>query len=87
METANGGSTAGDDTANCGVGGIGVGGDVNRRGGRGGQGFEGTSNTSGGGGGGSAPAPSGRLCLAAEGQSALGPLEGVVVLEVKAGAH
>jgi hypothetical protein len=46
--------------AEYGAGGIGVGGDVNRRGGRGGLGFNTLSSSGYGGGGGSAPAPDGR---------------------------
>lgn len=42
-----------------GVGGLGLQGDINRRGGRGGSGYNGASTNAGGGGGGSAPAPYG----------------------------
>ena len=55
-ENAGSGTTAG---ANYGIGGLGIGGDVNRRGGRGGQGYSSASTNAGGGGGGSAPAPYG----------------------------
>lgn len=56
--TENQGSgTVADD--NYGIGGLGVGGDVNKRGGRGGLGFFSTNAISAGGGGGSAPAPYG----------------------------
>ena len=59
-ETSNGGSNGGvDDAANHGVGGIGTGGDVNRRGGTGGNNYYGAAANNGGGGGGSAPAPYG----------------------------
>ena len=52
--TANEGSSA-----DYGVGGMGVGGDINKRGGQGGGGYFSTNSNSGGGGGGSAPAPYG----------------------------
>ena len=55
-ENAGSGTTAG---ANYGIGGLGIGGDVNRRGGRGGIGYYSTTSNCGGGGGGSAPAPYG----------------------------
>ena len=59
-ETANQGSNSGvDGTANYGVGGKGIGGDVNKRGGTGGVGYYNAANNAGGGGGGSAPAPYG----------------------------
>lgn len=60
LESPNAGSNGGaSGTANRGVGGLGVGGDVNRRGGQGGADYYSTSNNAGGGGGGSAPAPYG----------------------------
>ena len=46
---------------NYGSGGMGIGGDENRRGGRGGQGYYSTASNLGGGGGGSAPAPYGLI--------------------------
>ena len=54
FNTANEGSSA-----NYAVGGMGVGGDINKRGGTGGGGYFSTNSNSGGGGGGSAPAPYG----------------------------
>ena len=59
-ETTNGGSNGGvDGAANYAIGGIGSGGDVNRRGGSGGTGYYSDTSNNGGGGGGSAPAPYG----------------------------
>ena len=54
FNTANEGSSA-----DYGVGGMGVGGDVNKRGGTGGVGYHASTTNAGGGGGGSAPAPYG----------------------------
>ena len=53
---SNGGTIG---TPNYRIGGLGTGGDVNRRGGTGGAGYYSDSNNNGGGGGGSAPAPYG----------------------------
>jgi len=53
---SNGGAVG---TANYGIGGLGTGGDINRRGGSGGAGYYADTTNSGGGGGGSAPAPYG----------------------------
>ena len=59
-ETSNAGSNGGvDAAANYGIGGMGSGGDVNRRGGVGGTGYYSSTSNAGGGGGGSAPAPYG----------------------------
>ena len=55
-ENVGSGTTAAD---NYGIGGKGVGGDINRRGGRGGAGYYAAAADAGGGGGGSAPAPYG----------------------------
>jgi len=58
--TSNAGSNGGTNgIANYGVGGLGIGGDINRRGGQGGTGYYSTYDNAGGGGGGSAPAPYG----------------------------
>lgn len=59
-ELTNNGSNGGaDGTANYGIGGEGIGGDVNRRGGSGGMGYYVDTSNNAGGGGGSAPAPYG----------------------------
>ena len=65
--SATGGNSGHNNTANegsaaeYGVGGLGVGGDFNKRGGEGGNGYWNTATNTGGGGGGSAPAPYGRV--------------------------
>lgn len=65
--SATGGNSGHNNTANegsaaeYGVGGLGVGGDFNKRGGEGGNGYWSTATNNGGGGGGSAPAPYGRV--------------------------
>ena len=62
--SATGGNSGANNADNQGLavysaGGIGIGGDINRRGGLGGTGYNGGSTDAGGGGGGSAPSPSG----------------------------
>jgi hypothetical protein len=57
VNAGSNGGTAG--AANQGIGGMGIGGDVNRRGGTGGTGYYASATNNGGGGGGSAPAPYG----------------------------
>ncbi len=57
--TNNGSNGGADGTANYGIGGKGIGGDVNRRGGSGGIGYWTSTTANAGGGGGSAPAPYG----------------------------
>ena len=59
-QASNSGSNGGvAGVANYGVGGLGIGGDINRRGGTGGTGYYASTTNAGGGGGGSAPAPYG----------------------------